>query len=150
MSNGEIMDTQNIEIIETLFYISDEGAETIEVIVGDETLWATQKSMSTLFDVGIPAINKHLKNIFESGELEKNSVISKMEITASDGKKYKTNFYNLDVIIAVGYRVNSKKATQFRIWATKTLKEYIVKGFVLDDELLKMVQDSVRITLMSY
>ncbi|RAP51809.1 MAG: cell filamentation protein Fic, partial [Methanosphaera sp. rholeuAM130] len=125
-----------MEIVERLLYIGDEGAETIEVIVGDETLWATQKSMSSLFDVGIPAINKHLKNIFESGELEKDSVISKMEITANDGKKYKTNFYNLDVIISVGYRVNSKKATQFRIWATKTLKEYIVKGFVLDDELL--------------
>ena len=132
-----MMEVQDIEIVETLLYVGEEGAETIEVIIGDETLWATQKSMASLFDVGIPAINKHLKNIFESGELEKDSVISKMEITASDGKKYKTNFYNLDAIIAVGYRVNSKKATKFRIWATKTLKEYIVKGFVLDDELLK-------------
>jgi len=94
-------------------------------------MWATQKTMAELFNVNFPAISKHLKNIFEEGELKKNSVISKMEITAYDGKKYNTNFYNLDAIISVGYRVNSKDATHFRIWATNVLREYIVKGFVL-------------------
>ncbi len=93
--------------------------------------------MGRLFDVNVPAISKHLKNIFESGELDASAVISKMETTAEDGKIYQTNFYNLDAIIAVGYRVNSKKATQFRIWATGVLREYIVKGFALDDDMLK-------------
>ena len=123
----------------TLFYVGDEGEVSLDVIVDQEreTFWATQKTMAEVFDVNVPAISKHLKNIFEEGELIKNSVISKMETTASDGKKYKTNFYNLDVIISVGYRVNSKNATRFRIWATQQLKELIIKGFVLDDELLK-------------
>jgi len=123
----------------TLFYVGDEGEVSLDVIVNQEreTFWATQKTMAEVFDVNVPAISKHLKNIFEEGELIKNSVISKMETTASDGKKYKTNFYNLDVIISVGYRVNSKNATRFRIWATQQLKELIIKGFVLDDELLK-------------
>ncbi|NUQ25649.1 MAG: virulence RhuM family protein [Saprospiraceae bacterium] len=93
--------------------------------------------MAELFGVEVPAVSKHLKNIFETGELQEAAVISKMETTAADGKKYLTAFYNLDAIIAVGYRVNSKQATQFRIWATKTLKEFIIKGFVLDDERLK-------------
>jgi hypothetical protein len=93
--------------------------------------------MAELFNVGIPAINKHLTNIFESEELLRDSVISKMEITARDGKKYKTKFYNLDAIISVGYRINSDKATKFRIWATQILKEYIIKGFAMDDERLK-------------
>ena len=123
----------------TLFYVGDEGEVSLDVIVDQEreTFWATQKTMAEVFDVNVPAISKHLKNIFEEGELIKNSVISKMETPASDGKKYKTNFYNLDVIISVGYRVNSKNATRFRIWATQQLKELIIKGFVLDDELLK-------------
>ena len=106
-------------------------------LVKDETFWMTQKDMAKLFDVNVPAISKHLKNIFESGELDLLAVISKMETTAEDGKIYQTNFYNLDAIIAVGYRVNSKKATQFRIWATRVLREYIIKGFVLDDIMLK-------------
>jgi len=100
-------------------------------------MWLSQKEMSELFDVGVPAVNKHLKNIFEDGELVENSVISKMEIAASDGKNYLTTFYNLDAIISVGYRVNSSRATQFRIWATNVLKEYIVKGFAMDDDRLK-------------
>ncbi len=103
----------------------------------DETVWLTQKAIAELFGVKVPAINKHLKNIFEAGELEENSVISILETTASDGKTYNTRFYNLDAIISVGYRVNSYQATQFRIWATKTLKEFIIKGFVLDDDRLK-------------
>jgi len=110
---------------------------TVNVVFQDESFWLTQKAMSELFGVEIPAISKHLRNIFESGELEENSVISKMETTAADGKNYLTSFYNLDAIIAVGYRVNSKQATRFRIWATNTLKEYIIKGFVLNDEMLK-------------
>lgn len=120
-----------------IIYNSPKGNVHIEVIYNDETFWLTQKRMAELFKVGLPAISKHMKNIFESGELQEDSVISKMETTATDGKSYLTAFYNLDAVIAVGYRVNSVQATQFRIWATKTLKEYIIKGFVLDDERLK-------------
>ena len=115
---------------------ADESIST-NVLYKDETFWMTQKDMGRLFDVNVPAISKHLKNIFESGELDASAVISKMETTAEDGKIYQTNFYNLDAIIAVGYRVNSKKATKFRIWATGVLREYIVKGFALDDDMLK-------------
>lgn len=110
---------------------------SVSVIYKDDTFWLNQKAMAELFDVNVPAISKHLKNIFNEGELSEDSVISKMEITASDGKNYLTTFYNLDAIIAVGYRVNSFKATRFRQWATKTLKEYITKGFVLNDDMLK-------------
>lgn len=120
-----------------LLYTTPEENINIEAVVKDETLWLTQDKIALLFDVQRPAITKHLKNIFESGELEEKSVSSILELTASDGKNYKTKFYNLDAIISVGYRVNSSKATQFRIWATKTLKEYIQKGFVLNDERLK-------------
>ncbi len=120
-----------------ILYNAPSGDVTLNVLLQDETIWLTQKMMSELFDVGVPAINKHITNIFDSNELEETSVISILETTASDGKNYKTKFYNLDVIISVGYRVNSAKATQFRIWATKTLKEYIIKGFVLDDDRLK-------------
>ncbi len=120
-----------------IFYTTPDGNVGIDVKFEDETVWLTQKSMAELFEVGIPAINKHLTNIFESGELLKNSVISILEITAKDGKKYKTKFYNLDAIISVGYRINSEKATKFRIWATQILKEYVIKGFTMDDERLK-------------
>jgi hypothetical protein len=120
-----------------ILYSSPEGSIRVEVIYSGETFWLTQKRMAELFGVEVPAVSKHLKNIFETGELQEAAVISKMETTAADGKKYLTAFYNLDAIIAVGYRVNSKQATQFRIWATKTLKEFIIKGFVLDDERLK-------------
>lgn len=126
-------------LVETLLYKSENDDVTINVVIDqeNETMWATQKTIAELFNVNVPAISKHLKNIFNEGELTKNSVISKMETTANDGKKYNTNFYNLDAIISVGYRVNSKEATQFRKWATGILKEYMVKGFVLDTELLK-------------
>ena len=120
-----------------ILYNAPSGDVTLNVLLQNETIWLTQKMMAELFDVGVPAINKHLTNIFESNELEENSVISILETTAADGKNYKTKFYNLDAVISVGYRVNSTKATQFRIWATKTLKEYIIKGFVLDDNRLK-------------
>ncbi len=120
-----------------LLYSSSQGDVKIDVLFEDETAYLTQKKMAELFNVEVPAISKHLKSIFKSGELEEKSVVSILETTASDGKKYNTNFYNLDAIIAVGYRVNSRQATQFRIWATQKLKEYIIKGFVLDDEKLK-------------
>ena len=120
-----------------IVYQAENESVSTNVLFKDETFWMTQKEMAKLFDVNIPAISKHLKNIFESGELVISAVISKMETTAEDGKIYQTNFYNLDAIIAVGYRVNSKKATQFRIWATGVLREYIIKGFALDDVMLK-------------
>ena len=120
-----------------IVYQAENESVSTNVLFKDETFWMTQKDMAKLFDVNVPAISKHLKNIFESGELDLSAVISKMETTAEDGKIYQTNFYNLDAIIAVGYRVNSKKATQFRIWATGVLREYIIKGFALDDAMLK-------------
>ena len=120
-----------------IFYRTPEGDRKIEVVYRDEDFWLTQKALANLFAVGVPAVSKHLKNIFDSGELIEDSVVSILETTAADGKHYSTRFYNLDAIIAVGYRVNSYQATQFRIWATKTLREFIVKGFVLDDERLK-------------
>lgn len=120
-----------------IVYQAENESVSTNVLFKDETFWMTQKDMAKLFDVNVPAISKHLKNIFESGELVISAVVSKMETTAEDGKIYQTNFYNLDAIIAVGYRVNSKKATQFRIWATGVLREYIIKGFALDDVMLK-------------
>ena len=117
-----------------IIYKNSDGNIIVDAIYKDETLWLSQKGMSKVFEVGVPAISKHLKNIFDEKELEKSSVVSKMEITADDGKNYNTEVYSLDAIIAVGYRINSKKATEFRIWATKILKEYITKGFVLNDE----------------
>ena len=120
-----------------ILYTTSEGEVRLSVLLQNETIWLTQKMMAALFGVGIPAINKHLTHIFECKELEEPSVISILETTASDGKSYKTRFYHLDAVISVGYRVNSTKATQFRIWATQTLKEYIIKGFVLDDKRLK-------------
>lgn len=128
----------NLEPINNfILYNTPNGEVSLKVLIQNESIWLTQKMMAELFDVGVPAINKHLTNIFESAELEENSVISILETTAADGKNYKTKFYNLDAIISVGYRVNSTKATQFRIWATKVLKEFIVKGFAMDDDRLK-------------
>ena len=120
-----------------ILYTATDGEVKLGVFVSDETLWLSQKNMAELFDVSVSTINEHLKNIFTTKELNKESVIRNFRITASDGKNYATNFYNLDAIIAVGYRVNSRRATQFRIWATNVLKEFIIKGFVLDDERLK-------------
>lgn len=124
-----------------ILYTTSNGDVKLNVLLQDESVWLTQKAIAELFGVQRPAITKHLLNIFESEELEENSVSSILEHTASDGKKYDTKFYNLDAIISVGYRVNSSKATQFRIWATQTLKEYIIKGFVLDDNRLKQGQN---------
>ena len=123
-----------------LIYNTPENNVKINVIVEQDTIWLTQKQMAELFGVQTPAINKHLNNIYEERELEESSTISKMEIVQNEGNREvtrQTNFYNLDAIISVGYRVNSSRATQFRIWATKILKEFIQKGFVLDDERLK-------------
>ena len=137
------MENEMMEHSKILLYSDENGKEFVSVVFKDETFWLTQKAMAELFDVQTPAISKHLKNIFADGELEESMVVSKMETTTRHGAiqgKTQTNdtkFYNLDVIIAVGYRVNSKKATRFRQWATKTLKEYIQKGFVLNDDLMK-------------
>ena len=130
-----------MEEVKFLLYSYLEDDVNVGVIVKNDTLWLTQKSMAELFGVGVPAISKHLKNIYESEELMKNSTISKMETVVNRGFKGKLKeeieYYNLDAIISVGYRVNSIKATRFRMWATKILREYIQKGFVLDDERLK-------------
>ena len=129
---NKVADLNNI-----VLYQNETGSKIIEVLYDSEDFWLTQKTMSELFSVKVNTINYHLKEIFNSGELEENSVIRKIRITANDGKKYNTSFYSLDAIIAVGYRVNSFEATQFRRWATNTLKEYIKKGFVVNTELLK-------------
>ena len=129
--------------IQFLLYSMPEDEGKVQVVVKDETLWCTQKAMAQLFGVGVPAISKHLKNIFAEGELNKEVVVSKMEITTRHGaiddklQTHDVDFYHLDAIIAVGYRVNSLKATKFRQWATKVLSEYIKKGFAIDDERLK-------------
>jgi len=125
---------------EIVLYTTTDGKIKIDTIFQNETIWLTQKKMAEFFDVNIPAISKHLSNIYDEGELKRDATVSKMEIVQQEGSREVTRnkeFYNLDAIIAVGYRVNSKKATQFRIWATNVLKEYIIKGFAMDDERLK-------------
>ena len=137
------MPNELVKQISYVLYNADEEDVKVNALLKDESIWLTQKSMAELFDVNVPAVSKHLKNIFEEGELDEEVVVSKMEITTKHGaiegktQTVLTNFYNLDAIISVGYRVNSAKATKFRIWATNVLKEYIKKGFVLDDERLK-------------
>ena len=126
-----------------LIYHSAEGDVSVNAVIKDETIWLSQKAMAELFDVQVPAISQHLKNIFDEGELDEQVVVSKMETTTVHGaipdktQTKETNLYNIDAIISVGYRVNSRRATQFRIWATGVLKEYMIKGFALDDERLK-------------
>jgi hypothetical protein len=120
-----------------LLYQTEDGRTRIQVRLENETVWLTQKLMAELFQKDVRTINEHIRNIFEEGELTPESVIRKFRITATDGKTYETNHYNLDVVISVGYRVKSHRGTQFRIWATQRLREYIVKGFTLDDERLK-------------
>lgn len=128
--NNQLLDNEK----NLLIYKNKDGNIIVDAIFKDETLWLTQKGMAKVFDCSIDNVSLHLKNIFRDNELEENLVTEKSSITASDGKKYKTKIYNLDAIIAVGYRINSKKATQFRIWATQILKEYMIKGFALNDE----------------
>ena len=125
-----------------LIYRSAEENGSVDAIVKEESIWLSQKGMAELFECSTDNISLHLKNIFSSGELDKNSVTEKISATAADGKNYPTQFYNLDAIISVGYRVNSRRATHFRIWATGILKEYMTKGFVLDDERLKQGKDA--------
>ena len=126
-----------------IVYSTPEGDVRVNAIVKDETIWLTQKGIAELFDVGVPAVSKHLKNIFAEGELQQELVISKMETTTQHGaidgltQSSETNFYNVDAIISIVYRVNSATATKFRIWATKVLKEFMQKGFILDDERFK-------------
>ncbi len=126
-----------MEIKKILLYSIQDKKIAVSVYFNKGTFWLTQKALAMLFGVQTPAISKHLKNIFDSQELDENSVISILETTAEDGKNYATKFYRLEAILAVGYRVNSIQATDFRKWATTTLNEFIIKGFVLDDERLK-------------
>lgn len=130
-------DQESLEPTEILLYQTEDGQTRLEVRVQDETVWLTQKKMADLFQKDVRTISEHIQNIFEEGELKPESVIRKFRITAADGKSYDTQHYNLDVIISVGYRVRSHRGTQFRIWATERLREFIVKGFVMDDERLK-------------
>jgi hypothetical protein len=128
------------EMTEFLLYTSPKGDIKVEVFLNKETIWLTQKRMAELFGVKVPAISKHLNNIYENGELLKEATVSILEIVQIEGKREvirKVETYNLDAIIAVGYRVNSLKATQFRIWATKILRDYIIKGFTVDEDRLK-------------
>lgn len=129
------------------FLIYNAATENISInaVIKDESIWLTQKAMAELFDVDTPAISKHLSNIYNEGELVKDSTISKMEIVQQEGSRYvkrEQNFYNLDAVISVGYRINSRRATQFRIWATSVLKEYMIKGFALDDDRLKQGKEA--------
>jgi len=137
MSNNT---NENPQFNDILLCISQDGAVKIEVIYEGKTFWLSQKKIAQLFNVSVPTINEHLQNIFQTGELEQLSTIRNFRIVQREGNRdvsREIDFYNLDVVIAVGYRVNSYQATQFRIWATNTLKEYIIKGFVMDDERLK-------------
>ena len=132
--------TTRDEMTEFLLYTAPDGQVKVECILHDETIWLTQKRIAELFGVGVPAISKHLDNIYADGELVREATVSILETVQQEGSrqvKRKLEFYNLDAIISVGYRVNSSKATQFRIWATQLLKEYITKGFAMDDERLK-------------
>ena len=127
-----------------VIYKNKSGQIEIDVKVEKETIWLTQKQISKLFDKGVPAINEHIKNIFKEKELDDKSVIRKFRITASDNKTYNTNFYNLDLILSVGYRVNSKKATNFRIWATKTLREFLIQGYVFNEKRLSDEKNKLK------
>lgn len=138
--DDKLQTNQPQEFSNFVIFKIDNSKVNIDVKFQDETLWLTQKQLAELFEVNIPAVSKHFKKIFETNELVENAVISKIEITAKDGKKYKTNFYNLKAITAVGYKVNSHRAIEFRKWATEVLHEYIIKGFTMDDERLKQIK----------
>ncbi|MCK5061337.1 virulence RhuM family protein [Candidatus Parcubacteria bacterium] len=135
MTKNELQKFNNFVIFQT-----GKGKVNIDVLFQNETLWLTQKLMAELFEVNVPAISKHLKNVFEAGELKESLVVSILETTAEDGKNYKMKYFNLKAIVAVGYRVNSHRATEFRKWATEILHEYIIKGFAMDDERLKQIK----------
>jgi len=129
---------------EIIIYITEDGKETFEVNLKEETAWLSQRQMAELFEKDIRTINEHIKNIFSEGELEENSVIRNFRITASDGKKYNTNMYNLDLIISVGYRVNSKQGTQFHIWAPNVLKNYLIQGYSINQKRLQENQAKIK------
>ena len=133
---------------EIIIYTSEDGSISLDTKLENDTIWLTQKQMAELFDKNIRTVNEHINNIFKEGELDKSSVIRNFRITASDGKQYDTNFYNLDVIISVGYRVKSLRGTQFRIWATNTLREYLTKGYVINEKMLKTQKNKIQ-TLQS-
>lgn len=133
---------------EIIIYTSEDGSISLDTKLENETIWLTQKQMAELFDKNIRTVNEHINNIFKEGELDKNSVIRNFRTTANDGKQYDTNFYNLDVIISVGYRVKSIRGTQFRIWANKIIKEFITKGYVINEKMLKTKQEQIK-TLQS-
>ncbi len=140
MENNERKLSINDEITDMLLYTAPEGQVKVEFHLHDNTIWLPQKKIAELFGVGVPAVSKHLDNIYESGELDTQGTISILETVQKEGSrevKRKVEYYNLDAVISVGYRVNSLKATQFRIWATNVLKEFVIKGFVLDDERMK-------------
>ena len=133
--------SQELELFNNfVIFQTASGKVNIDVFFQNETLWLTQKKMAELFEVNVPAISKHLKNIFEEGELSEKSVISILETTAEDGKKYKTKYYNLNAILAVGYRINSQRAIEFRKWASTVLHDFVIKGFAMDDERLKQIK----------
>ena len=137
---NELIIYDNEKLTEFLLYKTSNGEIKIDVLLQNETIWLPQKKIAQLFEVNVPAVSKHLKNIFEEGELKENPTVSNLEIVQNENGRYvkrKTKFYNLDVIIAVGYRVNTTRATQFRIWATQVLKEFIIKGYTMDVERLK-------------
>jgi len=134
-------DSQQPSIV---IYTTEDGQAKLQVKIEDETVWLTQKQMSELFQKDVRTINEHIQNIFSEGELAPDSVIRNYRITAADGKTYDTQHYNLDAIISVGYRVKSLRGTQFRIWATQRLREYIIKGFALDDERLKQAHFNLK------
>lgn len=139
MNQNKTLTTQD-ELTEFLLYTTPNSEVKVEIFVNNETVWLPQKRMAKLFGVNVPAISKHLNNIYEDGELDKEATISILETVQKEGNrsvKREVEYYNLDAILSVGYRVNSSQATQFRIWATKVLKEYIIKGFTMDDERLK-------------
>ena len=133
---------------EIIIYTSEDGSISLDTKLENDTIWLTQKQMAELFDKNIRTVNEHINNTFKEGELDKSSVIRNFRITASDGKQYDTNLYNLDVIISVGYRVKSLRGTQFRIWATNTLREYLTKGYVINEKMLKTQQNKIQ-TLQS-
>lgn len=136
-NNFDMEDSLTPNQSEFLLYNSQNGEIRVDVLQHDETVWLTQKGMQELFDKAKSTVSEHISNIFQEGELEGNQVVRNFRTTATDGKQYDTAFYNLDVIISVGYRVKSQRGTQFRIWATRILREYIIKGFAVDDERLK-------------
>ena len=136
------MNDSNQQIV---LFTSQDGVVSVQATLEKETVWLTQEQMAQIFEVKRPAITKHLGNIFRTGELDENSVRSILERTAADGKRYKTKFFNLDAIIAVGYRVNSRRATQFRIWATGILRDYILKGYAVNETRVKMLGRLVQV-----